>query len=136
MQEFGERLASLRASFEAEKDYQHDRWHKLDNDLTPLAQLPERLTREIGRLHGTVDGRLSTMAKDFERSTEVVVAKALKPATDDLARLAADVETLRGDVENLKMARQQWTGVKVFVLWLVSTLISIGAALASAGRFK
>lgn len=128
MQELGERLAALSASFEAEKTYQHDRWHKLANDLTPLISLPERLTREIGRLHGIIDGKMSTMSREFERSTESTIARAIKPVTDDVAQLRNDVAQVSADVEKLKMARQQWTGAKMFALWLLSTVLAVAAA--------
>jgi hypothetical protein len=120
-QELGERIAALTASFEAEKDYQHDRWHKLANDLTPLSSLPERLTREVGRLHGLIDGKMSTLSRDFERSTEATIARAVEP-------IARDVLQLREDVENLKQERQRWTGARIFALWLLSTVLSIAAA--------
>jgi hypothetical protein len=127
MYELGERIASLTASFEAEKDYQHDRWHKLANDITPLLNLPERLTREVGRLHGIMDGKISTMSRDFERSTEATIEKAIAPIVQDVSRL-------REDVENLKLARQRWTGARIFGLWLLSTMLSIAAAFGFAGH--
>ena len=124
MQELGERIAALAASFESEKEYQHDRWHKLANDLTPLISLPERMTREIGRLHGIFDGKISTLSRDLERSTEATIEKAIKPVTDNVAEL-------RKDVDALKKARAQLSGAKMFGLWLLQCMFSVIAAITA-----
>lgn len=84
MSEVGERVAALSASFEAELKYSHDRWHKLNNDLTPLVQLPERLTRDIAKLQGTFDGRMAAMSKDMERSIQLAVERAVDPVRAEM----------------------------------------------------
>lgn len=114
MQELSVKVAQLDERLQAFDKYEHERWHRLNNDLTPLIQLPERMTRELGKLHGIMDGKISTMQRDFERSIEAAIEKAIAP--------------LRADVENLKLARQRWTGARVFGLWLLSTIIAIVAA--------
>jgi hypothetical protein len=95
----GERIASLAASFEAEKDYSHDRWHKLDNDLTPIINLPTQISRDIAKLEGKleakIDGRLSAIE----------------------ARLYA-----------IESQRQQLSGAKQLGVWLIQTLIAAAAA--------
>lgn len=124
MAELGERMAALAASFEAEKDYQHQRWHKLDNDLTPVVNLPEKLTREIGRLQGIFDGKLSTVSRELERSMEIAIEKALKPVTDDIA-------DIKRRVTLLETSRNQMTGVRMLGVWVVQTVIAAIVAIAA-----
>lgn len=115
MQELRERVAALAAQFEAFEKYEHDRWHKLNGDLTPVVQLPERMTREIGKIHGLVDGKMLSMTRDFEKAIKDAVESAVKP--------------LRDDVEKLKLAGQRWTGARMFGMWFISTVLAIVAAI-------
>lgn len=127
MAELGERIAALAASFDAEKQYQHDRWHKLDNDLTPLVNLPERLTREIGKLQGIFEGRLTSVSREFERSMEAAITKALTPIVNDVAELKSRVETLETN-------RNQLSGAKMFGVWLVQTILAAIVAIVALGK--
>lgn len=123
--DLGERLAALTASFEAEKDYQHDRWHKLDNDLTPVVNMPERLVREMGKIQGIFESKISAVSKELERSMEHAIGRAVKPVTDDVTGLKSEIAELRKEIEALKTARNQLTGAKIVILWLVQTIVTI-----------
>ncbi len=90
----GERLSGLEATVTSLEKYEHDRWHKLAQDLQPLVLLPERLTREMGRLQGTFDGRIVTISKEIERSITSAVEKAIEPINTDVADLKVKVATL------------------------------------------
>lgn len=114
----GERLAGLEGEFKVYTSYSHEKWHKLNNDLQPLMMLPERITREIGRLEGALDGRVTTL----EHAIGLSIAKALLPIT-------ADIAALRGEVDDLKKARQQMTGVRQLGVFLVQTVIAAATAL-------
>lgn len=122
MSNVGERLAALSASFEAEKQYQHDRWHKLANDLQPLVNLPVQMARDIGKIQGTFDGRISTVTKEIERSITAAVERAIEPLSDEVTKLRSEVDTL-------KAGQQQLGGARMFGVWLVQTLVAAGAAL-------
>lgn len=117
MNELRERIAALAASFEAEKGYQHDRWHKLDQDLTPITMLPEKLTREIGRLQGIFDGRLNAASREFERTMEAAIEKALKPVAEDL-------NDLKVRIGMLETSKNQLTGGQKVVVWVVQTFFA------------
>lgn len=88
----GERVASLAASFEAEKNYQHERWHKLDNDLTPIVNLP----RDLAKMEGRLRGEMSTYATGFERAVSKAIEKALSPINEELGKIRGDVDDLKG----------------------------------------
>jgi predicted RNase H-like nuclease (RuvC/YqgF family) len=127
----GERLAGVEARLEAFDRYTHERWHGLNNDLQVLLALPERLTREVGKLQGIIDGRIASVSKDVERSMEAAISKALKPVTDDVTELKAEVEGLRKEIEALKTSKQQWTGARIAVTLIVQTVIAAVAATAA-----
>jgi hypothetical protein len=122
-----ERLAALIASFDAEKGYQHDRWHKLDNDLTPVVNLPERLTREIGKLHGLVEGKITSVSKELERSMEAAIRKAIEP-------LSEKVKALETEVEDLKAVRAESTVIRklgdYFLHLVMSAIVAVTAVMA------
>jgi hypothetical protein len=122
--ELGERVAALIASFEAEKNYQHDRWHKQDNDLQALMLLPERLTREIGRLHGLVDGKVSAISKELERSMEAAIRKAIEPLDEKVRLLEADVEGLKG-------VRAETTTLRKAADYVIHLAMSVVVAVAA-----
>lgn len=129
MSDLGERLASLEATVTALEKYEHERWHKLAQDLQPLVLLPERLTREMGKLQGTFDGRVSTISKEIERSITSAVEKAIEPIHEDMS-------TIRQRVSNLEDAQSQWRGAKLLAVWMVQTLIATVAALVAVFSFK
>ena len=110
----GERIAGLSAQFDAFEKYEHERWHKLNNDLTPLMQLPEKLTREIGRMQGTFDGRIASVLKEIERTMEAAIEKAIKPISDEVAELKRDVDAL-------KSKSLQETGAKNLAVWFLQS---------------
>jgi hypothetical protein len=125
--ELGERIAALSASFEAEKEYQHERWHKLDNDLTPVVNLPEKLTREIGRLQGIFDGKISTVTREIERSITAAVEKAIEPLNVEVIDLKTRVSAL----ETAQVADKTAKGVLVWFLQspLIGWLFAVGVIL-------
>lgn len=129
MLDIGERVAELSGKFEVFEKYEHDRWHKLNNDLTPLVQLPERLARDMGRLEGLQSGKLSTMAKEFEIALKEAITQALEPVGKELA-------SLRTDVDELKVSAGKNSAVRQLGMWFVQTLISVGAALAAVLSVK
>lgn len=121
--ELGERIASLAASFEAEKDYNHDRWHKLNNDLTPIVNLPERLTRDIAKLQGTFDGRIASVSKEVERSITAAIEKAIDP-------VRAEVRENSKRIEMLEAANIKADGVKGALAWFFHSPVSAWLAAA------
>lgn len=133
----GERIAALAASFEAEKNYQHERWHKLDNDLTPVVNLPEKLTRDIGKLQGLFEGRINAVSQEVARATEAAIEKALRPVTADIRKITDRLDGHDGDIGDLKAFRDRWTGAKVAILIigqaLLNAIVAIGAVI-SVGR--
>lgn len=128
-QTVGERVASLQGRFEAFEGYEHDRWHKLNNDLMPIIALPEKLAREMGRLEGIQSGRLSAISKEFEATLKEAITQALEPVSKELINL-------RTDVDELKLGAGKNSVVRQLGLWVVQTLISIAAALAAVLSVK
>ncbi len=104
----GERLSSLESAFASFEKYEHDRWHKLANDLQPLIGLPVQMARDIGKLQGGFDGRIATITKEIERSITAAVEKAIEPVNQDIT-------VLKGDVEELKRAKLHDDGAKGIV---------------------
>lgn len=92
--QLGERLSGLEAKFDSFERYEHDRWHKLANDLQPLIGLPVQMARDIGKLQGGFDGRIGTITKEIERSITAAVEKAIEPVNQDIAALKSDVDLL------------------------------------------
>lgn len=130
----GERLARVEARLEASDDYAHERWHKLNNDLQPLMNLPERLARDMGKMQGLFDGKLGSVTKELERSMEAAISKALVPVTDDVSGLQREVADLRKEIEALKTARNQLTGAKIVILWLVQTIVTTAGSVGITQR--
>lgn len=124
MQEIGERVASIDAGFKAFERYSHEKWHDLANTLQPLVLLPEKMTREVAKMQGSFDERLNSVSKELERSIASAIEKALKPITDD-------VESLRKDVETLKIERLRMTGARLFGVWIFQTILAAAAAAGS-----
>lgn len=116
MSELGERMAALAASFEAEKEYQHERWHKLDNDLTPVIQLPEKLTRDIARMQGLMEGRM-----------EAAIEKAMKPVVDEIS-------SLKTRVGALETSKTQISTARMIAVWVIQTVLAAIVAVVALGK--
>lgn len=129
VQGVGERIAELHGRFDAFERYEHDRWHKLNNDLVPILTLPERFAREVGRLEGLQNGKLTAIGKEFEASLKVAITEALTPVSQELANL-------RIDVDELKLGAGKNSVVRQLGMWAVQTLISVAAALAAVLSVK
>jgi seryl-tRNA synthetase len=124
----GERIAGVEAAFERFERYERERWHKQDNDLTPLLQLPERLTREIGKLQGMVEGRINSVSKDIDRSIAAAIKDALQPLSQDMVELKAKVD-------ELERQRNVLTGAKMTGVFIIQTLLAILTALGGSFYF-
>ena len=97
----GERIARMEATLDGLEKYERDRWHKLDNDLTPIVNLPVQLARDIAKLEARLDAKID-------------------------GRLAA----IEGRLTAIEEQRQQLTGARQLGVWLVQTIVSALAALA------
>jgi hypothetical protein len=95
MGDLGEKVAGIDARFAAFEKYEHERWHKLNNDLQPVVALPERVTRDIAKLQGTFEGRINSVSKELERAITSAVEKAMASVNADVAELRADVDALK-----------------------------------------
>lgn len=128
----GERMSGLEATVAAFEKYERDRWHKLSNDLQPLVNLPERLTRDIAKMQGVFDGRISTVSKDIERSITAAVERAIEPVNADVAKLKTDVEALQS--AHLKDEGARGIIAIIFrspvIAWLASAGIAVWALLS------
>jgi hypothetical protein len=123
----GERLSSLEATVAGMDKYAHEKWHDLNNTLTPLTGLPLQLTREIARMQGTFDGRMAAITREMERSITAAVEKAIEPISSDLSEL-------RSRVDALESVKQQEAGAKGVIVAIVkSPLIGwlVGAAITA-----
>lgn len=127
----GMRLVRLEANFKEFEKYTHERWHDLANNLQPLMALPERLTREVGKVQGIFEGRMGTMSKEIERGMEHAIERAIKPVTEDVTDLRKDVKKLQLDVDELMQERSKWTGARMLGNWAVQTMISVLSAVAA-----
>jgi hypothetical protein len=110
----GERIAALAASFDAFETYEHERWHKLNNDLTPLVNLPNQMARDLGKMEGRFRGEIKAATDNFERIVNDAVARAVGPVNDKVATLEAKVEVL-------EIAHEQQTGAKNLAAWLIQS---------------
>lgn len=124
----GERLAGLEAKVDSFEQYTHDKWHDMAQVLQPLALLPERMTREIGKIQGTVDGRINLVSKEIDRSIAAAIREALQPLT-------LDVLELKNKVEELEKQRYVLTGAKMIGVFIFQTLLAILTALAGSLYF-
>lgn len=98
----GERIAKLEAMVSGLQQYERERWHKLDNDLTPVVNLPLQLTRDIAKLEARIDAKID-------------------------GRLAA-IEARLTAIEGQK---RELTGAQKLLVWFVQTAISAVAAIAT-----
>lgn len=98
----GERIAGLEAKFDGYEKYSHERWHDLSNDLQPLVGLPLQLARDIAKLEGKLEAKLD-------------------------GRLVA----IENRLTSIESQRQQITGAKQLLIWLVQTILAAGAVLVA-----
>lgn len=75
----GERLAAIETSIKMMQDYEKEHWHKLNNDLTPIMMLPDKLQREL--------------------------KTSLAPLVKDIEQLQKDVTILKGSAEFMRMLK-------------------------------
>lgn len=122
--ELGERVAGLAARFEAFESYEHDRWHQLNNDLTPLVNIEGRIARDLAKMEGRITATI-------EATVDKAIAREVKPINDDVLELKAEVASLRVEIEQLKAKGNQLTGAKQLAVWIVQTLIAAIAALGA-----
>jgi hypothetical protein len=120
----GERVSSIEATLEGLEKYEHERWHRLSNDLQPLMQMPERLAREVGKMQGIFDGKINSVSKEIERSIMAAIEKAIQP-------MGAEIAELRGEVETLKNEQRQMTGARRLGVWLLQTIIAALSAIVA-----
>lgn len=120
----GERVSSIEATLDALEKYEHERWHRLSNDLQPLVQIPERLAREIGKMQGIFDGKINSVSKEIERSIMAAIEKAIQP-------MGAEIAELRGEVETLKTEHRQMTGARRLGVWMLQTIIAAISAVVA-----
>jgi hypothetical protein len=125
-QQLGERISGVEATLEAFEKYERDRWHKLAQDMQPLVHLPTQIARDIAKIQGSFEGRISSVTREIERSITAAVEKAIEPVN-------ADVASLKTKVEALEASRLHESGAKHFAGRLLqSPVISgfIGALMA------
>lgn len=125
-QQLGERMAALEASFNASNEYQHERWHRLANDLQPIIALPERITRDVAKMQGLFEGKITSVAKEIDRSITAAIEKALKPVNDDIT-------ALKNEVAALQAKQNAWTGAKMLAVWVIQTAIAAVVAVVALG---
>lgn len=97
--------------------YEHERWHKLANDLQPIMSLPREMGKELGRLEGK-----------FETAIGKAVESAIKPIAEDVAMLKRDVEALK--IADSKRVGQQtvWKSIlqSPIIGGIIGALIALG----------
>lgn len=129
----GERLARVEEQLKSLNQYTHDKWHDMAQVLQPLAMLPERMTRENGKLQGMVEGRIAANSKEIERSFTAAIKEALQPFTDDLREVKDGLSKHTREIEELKLTSARITGARLFIAWLVGTIVSIAAGIGIRG---
>jgi hypothetical protein len=120
----GERMAALEAKFDGFDKYTHDKWHEQAQKLQPLYMLPERLTRDVAKLQGTVDGRINSVTKEIERSIVAAIEKAIEP-------MSRDITELNTRVTALELSDRQETGARRLAVWIAQTVIAAVSAIVA-----
>lgn len=105
-------MSGLEARVDGMDKYAHEKWHDLNNSLTPLALLPERITRDIAKIHGQFEGRIGTITKDIERSITAAVEKAIEPVNANVADLTKRMAALEAE----RIARDSTTSLVKTIL--------------------
>lgn len=127
----GERLSGVEATLEAFEKYERERWHKLAQDMQPLVNLPSQMTRDMAKIQGSFEGRISTVTKEIERSITAAVEKAIEPVNNEVASMKSRIEAL----ETAGHRQEGALGVVLAILkspaigWLVGAAITVWAIL-------
>lgn len=133
---FGERMAALEARFESFEKYSHDRWHDLNNSLQPIMMLPERITRDIAKIQGTLESRVNEVGRGIDATVLIAVKDALSPVSQELMELKAKVSVL--ELANAKEDAQKSLMVSFFkspvVIWAAGLLFAAYSILKGEGR--
>lgn len=116
--DIGERLAAIEASLATAAKYERDRWHKLDNDLQPISMLPEKLTRELGKLQEAFRGEIKAAINEVEQG----YASSLAPVLRDVEALKGDVEILKGAAGVFKILKSPFLGG--LLGWIATAVIA------------
>lgn len=96
----GERIARIEEALVQLQSYERDRWHKLDNDLTPVVNLPVQFARDMAKLEVRLDAKID-------------------------GRLAA----IEGRLTSIEAQKQQFTGARLFGAWIVGIVVSVLAGM-------
>ena len=127
MAEVGERLASLEASFKSFEKYSHERWHDLSNDLTPVVNMPGQIARDIGKLEGRIDGKISSAVENITKSVR-----------GDIEKLERRIDGHEDQITGIKLWQSRWTAGKVTTLVigqaLLNAIVAIATVMSVAGR--
>ena len=102
MSDIGERITAITVQFQEFEKYNHERWHKLNNDLQPLVNLPLQIGRDIAKLEGKIEAKIDGRLSAIE------------------VRLSA-----------IEAQRQQVTGAQRITTWIVQTVLAAIAAFAA-----
>lgn len=126
----GERISSLEATVASSDKYAHERWHKLDNDLSPITLLPAQIARDLGKMEGRIQGKIGSITEDMERKIADAVARAVAPVRDDVCELKTEVSAQQIDIDALKLDLSRWTGARLLLAYIVGVLVAAASALA------
>jgi predicted nuclease with TOPRIM domain len=122
MADLGERTAAVEAVVKELQQYERDRWHKLDNDLQTIFNLPREITRDLAKL----EERLEAMV-------DKAVERALGPVISDHGKLSAEVDSLKDRLSELEGKGHQLTGMQRLGHFLIQTILT--TILAGAAVF-
>lgn len=125
----GEQISGLQATVDAFREYETEKWHKLANDLQPLMQLPERLTRDVAKIDAKVEVRINAVAKEIERSVLAAIKEAVAPIKKEMAEL-------RTDVDALKALSNKLSGARILLIFLMNMLAGLAAGFGGASWFS
>jgi predicted nuclease with TOPRIM domain len=122
MADLGERTAAVEAVVKELQQYERDRWHKLDNDLQTIFNLPREITRDLAKL----EERLEAMV-------DKAVERALGPVISNHGKLSAEVDSLKDRLSELEGKGHQLTGQQRLGHFLIQTILA--TILAGAAVF-